>query len=683
MGLVNSYRSSAVPHHHQPHFLPPPHHHPHQQHGNHHSRGENQHPHGYHPYHPPPSSSGHGTSAPGSVSTSTTASSSNSPALPPFKHFKHQALPPPPAFSSPKTLRDATKRKPGSPLSLHHPHIPSPLSAPPSSSANHATASAGAVAAQILQVGSPHHPLGVGAVSSKPYLDPPTGVPVEELELPVPSGLMLRAKAWGIPVARDQTLAVRASSCVLALHGWLDNANTWDLVAPRLASLGAYVVCIDMAGHGHSEHRHPQGGYYLWDMYLTLPKVDDILGVVDFLDWPVFTLIGHSTGGHIAASFAGVYPTRVRALAMIESIGTSIQFKAEEPAEMAGFIQKRRDLNRNGGRTRVYESFEAAVQARTQGFTRVSADAARLLCERGMEPYVPERDRSESKTPPPSAITHALAADGPVVPKTEITSPTSSTPTASAKPTSNGDIHEDPSPRPSPPPPTAPTTRCLWRTDPRATLWAYLHCPEPTLLSLFSRIASPVLVIAASSSEIFSLDGHKWKSRLAALRKLRKQALIGFHHLHLERESAEGVVGTLVDFLGWEGEADVKVEGEDGVATTPAARGAGQIRMGPEMGGPVERLEIASEPDAPGSAKALSPRASPGQVNGNAVKIGGIMGFGRGAAESAAAAVAAICMVATASSGNANGTGKGVKRSYSDPEEAEARRVTEGKATML
>ncbi|KAJ3219973.1 hypothetical protein HDU67_007706 [Dinochytrium kinnereticum] len=393
------------------------------------------------------------------------------------------------------------------------------------------------------------------------------GIPWTALTIAVPSGIQLRAKVWG-RAASDES---GGSARILAVHGWLDNANSWDLIAPRLANdHNAHVVCIDLPGHGHSDHRHTQGGYYLWDM------VDDLLGVVDHLKWPTFTLLGHSTGGHIAAAFAGVYPNRVRAIAMIESIGTSIQFTAEEPVEMAGFIQRRRELNRGPRRTRVYTSFEDAAAARTNGFTKVSLEAARLLCQRGLEPV-------------DDAGGVGIVADGR-------------------------------------------QQRYRWRTDPRLTLWAFLHCPEVTIQSLFKAITAPVLIVAASQSEIFSLDAKRWAARLASFSTLRKATLPGNHHLHLERESVEAVVGLLTDFLGWESATSA-----DQAVSALCCRG---VRLGPEMGSPV--ITLASLAAVVGAHRTVSPDAAVASdsATGEAVNGAGLSASSR----SAAAALCSISM---------------------------------------
>ncbi len=55
---------------------------------------------------------------------------------------------------------------------------------------------------------------------------------------------------------------------VIALHGWLDNANSFVRLAPKLK--GLRIVALDMAGHGHSGHRPVGAGYALLQAQLRL-----------------------------------------------------------------------------------------------------------------------------------------------------------------------------------------------------------------------------------------------------------------------------------------------------------------------------------------------------------------------------------------------------------------------------
>ncbi|NIR25586.1 MAG: alpha/beta hydrolase, partial [Gammaproteobacteria bacterium] len=54
--------------------------------------------------------------------------------------------------------------------------------------------------------------------------------------------LRLAARVWGEEGARP----------VLALHGWLDNAASFDALGELLE--GVQLVALELAGHGHSQH---------------------------------------------------------------------------------------------------------------------------------------------------------------------------------------------------------------------------------------------------------------------------------------------------------------------------------------------------------------------------------------------------------------------------------------------
>ncbi len=99
---------------------------------------------------------------------------------------------------------------------------------------------------------------------------------------------------------------------VIALHGWLDNANSFARLAPKLE--GLRIVALDMAGHGHSAHRPTGAGYALWDY------VFDVLQVAEQLGWKRFALLGHSLGAIVSLVLAGALPERVTHLGLIDGV---------------------------------------------------------------------------------------------------------------------------------------------------------------------------------------------------------------------------------------------------------------------------------------------------------------------------------------------------------------------------
>ncbi len=163
---------------------------------------------------------------------------------------------------------------------------------------------------------------------------------------------------------------------VLALHGWLDNSMTFDLLAPKLQ--GLRIVAIDMAGHGHSGHRAPGAGYQLWDYAL------DALMATQQLGWERFSLLGHSLGGIISVLIAGAVPERIERLALIDGLVPDTGEADKSPQKLGEALLAHIDLAAKN--KTVYETVEQAVQVRMRGMMPVSQLASELLAKRGLSP---------------------------------------------------------------------------------------------------------------------------------------------------------------------------------------------------------------------------------------------------------------------------------------------------------
>jgi pimeloyl-ACP methyl ester carboxylesterase len=187
-------------------------------------------------------------------------------------------------------------------------------------------------------------------------------VPTErEFQLP---GLTLAARAWGEPGARP----------VLALHGWLDNAGSFDLLAPLLPD--CEIVALDLAGHGFSGSRSADASYNLWQ------DVGDLLEVGEALGWQRCTLLGHSRGAAIAMLFAATFPERVDRLVLIEGGLPLTGEAADAPENLARALLEKRALRSRSGR--VFAERNRAIAERVQGFTKVTEAAAEVLARRSL-----------------------------------------------------------------------------------------------------------------------------------------------------------------------------------------------------------------------------------------------------------------------------------------------------------
>ncbi|MDK3019207.1 alpha/beta fold hydrolase [Pseudodonghicola flavimaris] len=175
-------------------------------------------------------------------------------------------------------------------------------------------------------------------------------------------GLRLTGLAWG----PEDGLPV------LALHGWMDHAASFQELGPRLT--GCRVVALDLSGQGLSGHRAPHATYNIWD---DLPQIAALL---DQLGWEDCVLVAHSRGANIAALFAAAQPGRVRALVSLDSL-------VPQPSDddvvttLRAFIEQTRQRQARPART--FATREDYIRRRCdQGNSRQTSEA---LADRALE----------------------------------------------------------------------------------------------------------------------------------------------------------------------------------------------------------------------------------------------------------------------------------------------------------
>jgi pimeloyl-ACP methyl ester carboxylesterase len=183
---------------------------------------------------------------------------------------------------------------------------------------------------------------------------------VAELRIPL-RYLTLSAKTWGDP----------RHPPMLALHGWLDNAGSFDRLAPLLDS--HYLVALDLAGHGRSDHRAP-GNWYAYVDYL-----GEIAEVIAWFGWRHVDLLGHSLGATLVSAYAAIFPEKVSRLLLIEGLGPIVTSAEKTLEQLRGALSARAAFK---GDLRVFPAIERAVDARRRA-SGLSNDAARCLVERG------------------------------------------------------------------------------------------------------------------------------------------------------------------------------------------------------------------------------------------------------------------------------------------------------------
>jgi pimeloyl-ACP methyl ester carboxylesterase len=161
---------------------------------------------------------------------------------------------------------------------------------------------------------------------------------------------------------------------LLALHGWLDNAESFSPLAEQLR--GFHLVALDLAGHGRSDHRNADGEYNIWS------DLPDILAVTGQLGWSKFYLLGHSRGAIIASLFASAMGERVGKLVLLDGFSPKGAEPEDCPRQLASYMQdKQRLLDKQ---SRIFVRPEDAIALRAG--KGIGPAAAERIVRRNLKP---------------------------------------------------------------------------------------------------------------------------------------------------------------------------------------------------------------------------------------------------------------------------------------------------------
>jgi len=160
-------------------------------------------------------------------------------------------------------------------------------------------------------------------------------------------GLSIAYKAWGNS----------ENTPIIALHGWLDNANSFDLIAPTLTN-NYFLIAIDLPGHGYSSHLPAGCNYHFID------GIYHVINIVEALGIDQFILLGHSMGACLASLIASIVPEKVTKLVLLEGLGPLSHETTTCHKQLKSYLHYQHVLSNKPNRP--YPSFNAAVKARAK-----------------------------------------------------------------------------------------------------------------------------------------------------------------------------------------------------------------------------------------------------------------------------------------------------------------------------
>ncbi|XP_055700423.1 probable serine hydrolase isoform X2 [Phlebotomus papatasi] len=215
-----------------------------------------------------------------------------------------------------------------------------------------------------------------------------------EVKIPVPWG-HVAGKWYGPADVRP----------ILMIHGWLDNAGTWDTLIPLLPKDGISYLAIDLPGHGFSSHI-PEGMIYSHYDYVWL-----IHRIRKIYNWPKVSLIGHSMGSSVCFLYSAIFSQNVDMFVCLDLV---IPFT--DPKLVTLFLEF--------GLTRAttlmthqmtpesqptYTKEELVKKLIESSFTSISAEDSKFLLRRGMKRSNRKPDKFSLTSDPRLKALHVIS----------------------------------------------------------------------------------------------------------------------------------------------------------------------------------------------------------------------------------------------------------------------------------
>jgi pimeloyl-ACP methyl ester carboxylesterase len=168
--------------------------------------------------------------------------------------------------------------------------------------------------------------------------------------------------------------AVPGQPPLVMVHGWMDVGASFQFVVDALGP--REVIALDWRGYGETEFTG-HDAYWFPDY---LGDLDALLDAVS-PDAPV-DLLGHSMGGNVVMSYAGVRPQRIRRLINLEGFGLPDAGPELAPKRLVQWL----DELKEPAALRPYPTLQAVAERLMKNNPRVPADKAAWLAQHWSRP---------------------------------------------------------------------------------------------------------------------------------------------------------------------------------------------------------------------------------------------------------------------------------------------------------
>ena len=160
---------------------------------------------------------------------------------------------------------------------------------------------------------------------------------------------------------------------LVLVHGWMDVAASYQFLVDSLSDAffaKRHIIAPDWRGYGLTTAA-PVDNYWFPDYLADLDFLLDHYARDQRVD-----LVGHSMGGNVVMTYAGVRPQRIRRLINLEGYGAPPSLASSAPHRYAAWMDELKALRKGDIRLKPYDSAEGVAQRLMKTNPRLARDEA-------------------------------------------------------------------------------------------------------------------------------------------------------------------------------------------------------------------------------------------------------------------------------------------------------------------
>ncbi len=227
----------------------------------------------------------------------------------------------------------------------------------------------------------------------------------KEKRLPRSEFVPIRGLDYHVQIWEDPNRPASSLPPLLLLHGWMDVAASYQFMVDALSdafAAGRTIIAPDWRGFGLTASKEsgkeisvgdtavapgrsqarpaPAGSAGATDTYWFPDYLADLDFLLDhYVHETAIDLVGHSMGGNVAMTYAGVRPERIRKLVNLEGFGMPASRPSQAAGRYAKWMDELKSLQRGEMDLKAYEGREGVARRLMKTNPRLSADKAHWL----------------------------------------------------------------------------------------------------------------------------------------------------------------------------------------------------------------------------------------------------------------------------------------------------------------